>query len=80
MQNLEDFLHNSNRDTLEQLKNAPETQKIFELLNQRTGGNLEQTAEKAAKGDTTQLLSAIKSLMQTPEGAHLFQQIKSKLN
>ena len=33
---------------LEQLKGAPETQKIFAMLNRSTGGNLEQAAGDAA--------------------------------
>ena len=35
---------------LEQLKDAPETQKLFSMLSRSTGGNLEQAAGKAAKG------------------------------
>ena len=41
---------------LEQLKDAPETQKLFDMLRQGTGGELEQAAGKAAKGDTGQLM------------------------
>ena len=64
---------------LEQLRDTPETQKIFAKLSQTTGGNLEQAASKAASGDTTQLMSAIRQLMQDPEGARLIQQMKQKL-
>ena len=64
---------------LEQLRDAPETQKIFSLLSQSTGGNLEQAAGNAAKGDSAQLISAIRKLMQDPEGAQLIQQMKQKL-
>jgi len=69
----------SNSKKLEQLRDAPETQKIFSLLNQSTGGGLEQAAENAAKGDSAQLISAIKKLMQDPDGAQLIQKIKQKL-
>ena len=66
-------------EKLTQLRDAPETQKIFSMLSQSTGGNLEQAAGEAAKGDTTQLVSAIRKLMQDPEGARLIQQMKEKL-
>lgn len=64
---------------LEQLRDAPETQKIFAMLNRNTGGGLEQAAGKAASGDTAQLMSAIKQLMQDPEGQKLIQQMKRNL-
>lgn len=64
---------------LEHLRDAPETQKIFAMLSRNTGGNLEQAAGKAANGDTAQLMSAIKQLMQDPEGQKLIQQIKQNL-
>ncbi len=68
-----------NTAKLEQLRDAPETQKIFSMLSQSTGGSLEQAADQAAKGDTAQLMSAIKQLMKDPEGARLIQQMKQKL-
>lgn len=68
-----------NSEKLEKLKDAPETQKIFSILNQNTGGSLEQAAGNAAKGDTAQLMDAIKQLMRDPEGAKLIQQMKTKL-
>jgi len=64
---------------LEQLRNAPETQKVFSMLSQTVGGNLEQAADAAAKGDSAQLISAIRAVMQNPEGARLIRQIKDKL-
>lgn len=60
---------------LEKLRDAPETQKIFSMLSQSTG-DLESAAERAAKGDTTQLAGAIRQLMQDPEGAKLIQKMK----
>lgn len=85
MPNLEDILRSPqaekfmDNNKLEHLMDAPETQKIFTMLNQNTKGNLEQAAENAAKGDTTQLLSAIKQLMQNPDAALLIEQMKRKL-
>jgi hypothetical protein len=49
------------------------------MLNQNIGGNLEQAAGNAANGDTTQLISAIKQLMQNPEATRLVEQMKKKL-
>ena len=60
---------------LEKLRDAPETQRIFSLLSQSTG-DLEAAAQRAAKGDTAQLASAIRGLMQDPEGAKLIQKMK----
>ena len=61
---------------LEQLRDAPETQRLFQLLSQNAGGSLEQAASQAAQGDTATLMSAIKQLMQNPEGQKLIQQMK----
>ena len=64
---------------LEQLKDAPETQKLFSMLSRSTGGNLEQAAGKAAKGDTGQLMGAIQKPLSDPEGAQLIQKMKDRL-
>lgn len=63
---------------LEKLRDAPETQQIFSMLS-RTTGDLESAAERAAKGDTAQLASAIRQLMQDPEGSRLIQKMKDSL-
>lgn len=70
------------RDTskLEKLRDAPETQKIFSMLSQSTGGDLESAAEKATQGDASQLTAAIRRLMKDPEGARLLQKMKDSLN
>lgn len=86
MANLDDFLRNpqaeklmGSREQLGDLMGAPETQKLFAMLNQNIGGSLEQAAGNAAKGDPSQLMTAIKQLMHDPEGAQLIEQMKSKL-
>lgn len=63
---------------LEKLRDAPETQRIFDLLSQSTG-DLESAAQRAAKGDTAQLTDAIRQLMSNPEGAKLIQKMKDSL-
>lgn len=67
------------KDAREHLMGSPESQKILRLLNQNAGGNLEQVAERAAKGDSAQLMDAIKQFMQNPEAAQLVSQLKQKL-
>ena len=62
-------------DKLEKLRNAPETQRIFTMLSQSTGQDLEQ----ASREDPTRLISAIRKLMQDPEGSQLIQKMKERL-
>lgn len=64
---------------LKQLKDAPETQQLFSMLSRSAGGDLEQAADQAAKGDAGQLMSAIRRLLTDPEGARLVEQVKEKL-
>ena len=68
----------SDTKKLEQLRDAPETQKIFSMLSQNAG-DLEAAADRAAKGDAAQLTDAIRKLMQDPEGAKLLQKMKDSL-
>ena len=63
---------------LEKLRDAPETQRSFDLLSRSTG-DLESAAQRAAKGDTAQLAGAIRQLMSDPEGAKLIQKMKENL-
>ena len=63
---------------LEKLRDAPETQQIFNLLSKSTG-DLESAAQRAANGDTAQLTNAIRQLMSDPEGARLIQKMKDSL-
>lgn len=64
---------------LEQLRDAPETQRIFQLLSQSAGGNLEQAAKQAADGDASTLMTAIRQLMENPEGQQLMQKMKQSM-
>lgn len=87
MANLDGLLHNkqaanllSDPKKLEQLRSAPETQQLFSMLRQNTGGDLEQAANHAAKGDAAPLISAIQKLMHDPEGAKLMEKMKQHLN
>ena len=68
----------SDTKKLEQLRDAPETQKIFSMLSQ-SAGDLEAAADKAAKGDAAQLTDAIRKLMQDPEGVKLIKKMNDSL-
>ncbi len=66
-------------DKLEQLRDAPETRKVFSMLSRSTGGDLEGAAERAARGDAGELADAIRQVMGSPEGAKLLQKMKQTL-
>ena len=66
------------KQKLEQLRDAPETQRIFSMLSQ-SAGDLEAAADRAARGDTAQLTDAIRKLMQDPEGARLIRKMKDSI-
>ena len=72
------------RDTLRNMSDmledaAPETLRLFQLLSQSAGGDLEQAAGRAAQGDAEQLMGAIRQLMNDPEGQRLIGQMKRSL-
>lgn len=86
MPNFQDMLHSEqaaqlmkNTNKLEQIRNTPETQRLFQLLSQSAGGDLEQAANRAAQGDASTLMEAIRQLMQNPEGQKLVQNMKESL-
>ena len=64
---------------LEQLRDAPETRRVFDMLSQ-SAGDLESAAQRAVKGDAAQLTEAIGQLMRDPEGAKLLQKMKDSLH
>lgn len=65
---------------LDQLQNAPETQRLFQMLSKNAGGDLEQAAQQAAHGDTAQLMDAVRRLTQDPEGQRLIQRLRQSLD
>lgn len=83
MPQLDDILHTpqgrkllGDEKKLEQLRSAPDTQKLFDLLGRSAGGDLEQAVQK---GDSAALVAAIRKVMGDPEGAKLIQSMKDKL-
>ena len=65
---------------LDQLQNAPETQRLFQMLSKNAGGDLEKAAQQAAHGDTAQLMDAVRRLTQDPEGQRLIQRLRQSLD
>lgn len=66
-------------EALRQLLSSPEVRQLAALLNARSGGNLQQAAQSAKAGDTTQLEQLMRSLSATAEGARLLAQLQGKL-
>lgn len=65
----------NDQNTVSRLKNAPESQRLLELLNQQADGNLENLASAAAQGNPQQLMGAIQKLLHDPESQKLLQNI-----
>lgn len=69
----------NNQNTVSQLKNAPESQRLIELLGQQADGNLEDMANAAVKGNPQQLMDAIQKLLHDPESKKLLDEISQNL-
>lgn len=68
-----------NRKKLGELLSAPETRKLMELLEKRSGGNLKSAAQSAAKGDPETLMALMREVMEAQEGAEAVEQLKKKI-
>ena len=68
-----------NKALLQTILNAPDTQRLIQLLNQTAGGDLKQAAGAAAKGDTGALSGLVRQVMNSEEGARLIQQLNQKV-
>ena len=86
MSSVQDLMHSEaagkllqNRSALEELRDAPETQTVMELLRRSTGGNLEQAAQQAANGDPSSLADSIRQVMKSPAGEKLLSRMKKAL-
>ena len=64
---------------LQSILQSPDTQKLLQMLNQTAGGQLQSTAQSAAKGDTKALTDLVRQVMGNQEGARLVQQLNQKL-
>ena len=65
---------------LDQLQNAPETQRLFQMLSKNAGGDLEHAAQQAAQGDAAQLMDAVRRLTRDPEGQRLIERLRQSLD
>lgn len=67
------------QSTVSHLKNAPESQRLLELLAQKTDGNLDQMANAAVQGDPKQLMGAIQELLRDPKSKKLLNEISQSI-
>lgn len=58
---------------VKQLLQSEDTKRMMQLLQSR--GSVQNAAQAAAKGDSTQLMGMMQQLMSTPEGAKLVERI-----
>ena len=68
-----------NKALLQTILNAPDTQRLIQLLDQKAGGDLKQAASSAAKADTQALTGLVRQVMGSQEGAKLIHQLNQKL-
>lgn len=66
-------------EKLRALLSSPEVRQLAALLNARSGGGLQQAAQSAKAGDSTQLQQMMQSFASTAEGARLLEQLQGKL-
>ena len=64
------------KKTIERVAKSPDAKALAQMLTKgRDETSLKQAAEKAAKGDTSQLSEIIQSVMSSPGGAELIQRL-----
>ena|GEM_PF-2460162 len=69
----------SNRSAMAQLAESADSKRLCQLLNQSAGGQLEQIARQALKGDCGSLLNLIGSVLETDEGGKLAQRLGTRM-
>ena len=67
-----------NREALQRLVGSPEGRRLVELMS--SAGDLQQAADRAQKGDPSQLMAQLSALMQTKEGARIVDAMQRKLS
>lgn len=64
------------KKTLERVAKSPDAKALARLLTQsQDEASLKQAAERAAKGDTSQISAIIQSVMKSPGGAELLERL-----
>ncbi len=69
-----------NRQTMEALLHSDEAHRLIELLNQNSGGGLQDAAQSAMKGNTAQLMRLVQGLMNDPKSAKLVEELNKKVS
>ena len=65
-----------NKALMQSILNAPDTQRLMQLLDQKAGADLKQ----AAAGNTQALSGLVRQVMGSEEGSRLIQQLSQKIN
>ena len=65
-----------NKALMQSILNAPDTQRLMQLLDQKAGADL----KRAATGNTQALSGLVRQVMGSEEGARLIQQLGQKIN
>ena len=69
------------KKTLERVAKSPDARALAQLLTKnRDEASLKQAAERAAKGDTSQLSDIIQSVMKSPGGAELIERLSGVID
>lgn len=76
--NLQQML--SNKKTLQKVAQSQEAQQLAGMLTRdRDPADLQKIAEKAARGDTSELNQLIRSIASSPGGAQLLQKLNEAI-
>lgn len=69
------------KKAIERVAKSPDAKALAQMLTKgRDEASLKQAAEKAAKGDTSQLSEIIQSVMSSPGGAELIQRLNGVID
>lgn len=67
---------NQDPATVQRLLTSQDGRRLIQMMSQANGGQaLQQAANNAIRGDTSQIMQMVNQLVQTPEGAALVERI-----
>lgn len=69
-----------NKALVQQLMTSPDGQRLLAMLTKDGGGQLNQAAAAAAKGNTSDIVHMLAKVMQSEEGAKLVHKINDQIN
>ena len=70
----------NNKQAVESLMKSQEAKQLMELLSKNSEQNLQQAAQSAIKGNTSQLAQLVEGLMRNPQSAKLVEDLNKKIN